>query len=117
MKRTLACSFAVAAAVAGAPALADTSLAGDISVDTARIQSATTRADVRAGIGRIAETEWTRQSANPFENTGYTRAAARTDYLKSRDAVSVMTGEDSGSFYLKQSPTGNDTRAMGAGPR
>ena len=117
MTRALACSFAVAAALAAAPALADGSLAGDISVDPMRIQSATSRADVRAGIGRIGDTEWLRQRANPFDDTGYTRAAARAEYLKSRNEVSVMTGEDSGSAYLKRSPAGGDTRAMGASPR
>lgn len=116
MTRLLAFSVAAAAAIA-APAFADTSLAGDISIDTATFHSSTTRADVRAGIGRTSETEWTRQRANPFEDTGYTRAAARADYMKSRDEISQMTGEDSGSAHLKQDAAAAATRAMGGSPR
>lgn len=116
MKRVIALSFA-AAALAGTPALADMSLAGDISLDTTPIQSSTTRAEVRASIGRMADTEWARQRANPFEATGYTRQAARADYLKYRSEIGMMTGEDSGSHYLKQGAASTGTRAMGAGPR
>jgi hypothetical protein len=118
MTRLLALSLAAAAAIA-APAIADTSLAGDISVAPATTQtSTTTRADVRSQIGRVGETEWMRQRANPFEDNGYTRAEARGEYLKFRAETSPMTGEDSGSVYLQQrAAAASSARAMGAGPR
>ncbi|HWI84282.1 hypothetical protein [Ramlibacter sp.] len=116
MTRLIALTLAAAAAIA-APALADTSLAGDISIDTTKMQSSTSRADVRADVAKATVTEWTRQRANAFENTGYTRAAARADYLRTRGENRMMTGEDSGSVYLSQGAFPVGTRAMGAGPR
>jgi hypothetical protein len=100
--------FAVAAfaALASAAARAD-----DITIDTTPFHSQLTRAEVQADLLQFKQ-----GGVNPW-STSYdplkyyqptlTRDQVRAEYLSSRNEVTAMNGEDSGSAYLTQMAASN----------
>ena len=106
-------AIAAVAALASAAARAD-----DITIDTTPFQSTRTRAEVLAELGQFKQS-----GVNPWSNrydqlarfqSGKSRADVQAEYRADRDRVAAMTGEDSGSFYLSQSPLASrDTTLAG----
>ncbi len=117
----LAAVAAAAATAAVAPIVprTATAAAGDITIDPAPFVSTVARAAVRAellqGSQFVRDTEWVQQAnaAVPFKSS-VTRAQAREQYQATRGEVDALTGEDSGSMYLKMSPPDHRTQVMGA---
>jgi hypothetical protein len=96
-------AVAAFAALASAAARAD-----DITVDTTPFQSTRSRADVQSELTQFRTSgvnPWSKQY-NPL--AGFTasrsRAQVQAEYLAERDRVAALTGEDSGSAYLSQTP-------------
>jgi hypothetical protein len=109
---TLAAALAVIA-IASRPAYAD-----DITIDQTPFVSTRTRADVRAELmGRSrGDNEWVRQYNQASQAaTGYTREQATADYKASRDYVSAVNGEDSGSAYFTRTAAGRSMNTNLAG--
>ena len=97
MNRTL---IAAIAFVAASSAFAESPLAGG---DT-QFTGSRSRADVQAELQQYKAAgvnPWS-QSYNPLRvfHSTKTRAQASAEYLQSRDEISALTGEDSGSAYL-----------------
>ena len=100
MNRYLVSSLlAIAAAAVTTNALAD-----DITIDPNPFVSTLSRAQVQAELKqfRAAGIDPWAQDYNPIAGFRGTesRAQVTADYLRSRDAVTAFTGEDSGSAYL-----------------
>ena len=99
MNRNIALSLVIASAAVAAPAFAD-----DPTVVNDPFVSSVSRASV------IAEMQQARQAGgNPWADdynpiaqfrSGRTRAEVTSEYMLSRDMVSALGGEDSGSAYL-----------------
>ncbi|WP_332815943.1 DUF4148 domain-containing protein [Ramlibacter sp.] len=106
MNRTIA--LALATAVAAGSALAD-----DITIDTTPFQSTATRAQVQADLASYKQAgvnPWstTYQPLRSFQSSK-SRAEVSNEYVASRDRVTAMTREDSGSAWLArngQRPSG-----------
>ena len=98
MNRKLALAFVIASTAAA------TAFAEDATMVNEQFVSTATRADV------IAELQQYRQSGvNPWADeynpvlqmrSERTRADVTSEYLRSRDTVGALNGEDSGSVYL-----------------
>jgi len=130
MNRKLASGLSFAAIVAAAAAAAvlapRPAIADDITVETTPFVSTRTRADVQAELFRQPElvsratTEWALQinEASSFKSAT-TPQQLRQEYTASRRQVHALSGEDSGSSYLKMTPPlpGESTRMMGAPAR
>lgn len=119
IKSALAVS-AVAAAAIGAAMLSPRSAwaAGDITVDPAPFVGAATRADVRRALFKgppllRGDALW---DEPPRASSQLTSAAARDEYKVARDLVRGMTGEDSGSAYMKAHPQPRSPTAVMGGP-
>ena len=122
MNRNLAAAaslaaVAVAAAAAAALILPRTAAAaGDITVDTAPFVSGASRADVRGDVKQGTQPlrgdtdSYPPQALQP--RSGLTPAQVRSEYKSARDQVEALTGEDSGSQYLRSHP-GNAAAVMG----
>jgi hypothetical protein len=108
MNRTI-----VSALVLSAAALAGNAFADDITIAPAFVPSGITRAQVQAELQQYKQAgvnPWS-TSYNPLRgfNSAQTRSQVTADYLRSRNEVAALNGEDSGSFYLAHAHTG--TRA------
>jgi hypothetical protein len=97
-------AVAAFAALASAAARAD-----DITIDNTPFQSSRTRAEVQAELAHFRSS-----GVNPWSmqynqlagfNSGNTRAQVQAEYLAERNQVAAMSGEDSGSAYLRQHGT------------
>jgi hypothetical protein len=99
MKRSVAASLLALAAVASGAAFAD-----DITVETQAFVPSLSRADVQAQLQqyRAAGVNPWSTSYNPLKqfSSSRTRADVVADYVRSRDEVAALNGEDSGSSYL-----------------
>jgi len=95
MNRKLALAI-VAASFAAGNAFAD-----DITVDTTPFTSTKSRAEVQAELGLRGPNVWSTQY-NPLATFkgSLTRAQVQAEYIKARDEVAALNGEDSGSAYL-----------------
>jgi len=123
MNRNLAAAASLAAvAVAAAAAAAalivprTAAAAGDITLDTAPFVSGASRADVRGEARQGTQPlrgdtdSYPPQALQP--RSGLTPAQVRSEYKSSRDQVEALTGEDSGSQYLRSHPA-NPAAVMG----
>ena len=129
MDRNLASAIAFAStatlAVLLATAAPGSAYADDITIDTAPSPVAVPRAEGpskvfnRAAPTRVDANEWTMQSNQPLVlKSASTRGQAQSEYKASRDHVSALLGEDSGSAYFIKSPQGaNGTATMGGPSR
>jgi hypothetical protein len=93
-------AVACAAAITSGPAYAETP-----TIDSTPFVSTRTRAEVQAELMSQPElmrtTEWSMQHNRvPQVASGYTREQARAQYKASREEVSALNAEDSGSSYL-----------------
>lgn len=122
MKRNTAASFAFAttvAAAAVAAALVSTSAYGETpTIDNTPFVSSKTRAEVIADLKTpfIGGYPWS-SSYNMFSRSGtLTTEQVRGAYKMSREEVSALTAEDSGSAYLAGMPLKVKTTATMGGP-
>lgn len=101
MNRTLALSLCIACGAAG------TAFADDITVDPTPFVSTATRAQVREELRQFQKSgvnPWADDYSQMAQFHGTkTRAEVTADYMASRDMVSAMGSEDSGSAYLTRS--------------
>jgi hypothetical protein len=125
MNRNLASTFALTAALAAVSIAPSITRADDITIDPTPFVSRRTRAEVIAELlrpselRRIGSSEWAVQyNPVPRVKSTYTSEQARAEYRASRDFVSAMNSEDSGSAYFIKSgmPAGN-ANVMGAPAR
>ena len=130
MNRNIASALAMgtvtaAAAVAVVAIASNNAYADDITIDKTPFVSTRSRAEVRdelmsqAQLVRAGATEWSMQSNHlPQGNSAYTSEQAKAEYKVSRQYVSALTGEDSGSaFFIKSAaPLGAHTAATMGGP-
>lgn len=111
MNRNLASALAIGTTAAAALALAavasGNAYADDITIDTTPFVSAKTRAEVQAELLaqpqllRASANEWSLQYAEvPQIKSTYTREQAKAEFKVSRDLVSALNSEDSGSAYF-----------------
>ena len=87
-------------------AFAGSALADDITIDPHQFVSTKTRAEVQAELAAFQASgvdPWsmTYEPLQSFRSTA-SRGDVVADYLRSRDQVHELTGEDSGSAYLAQ---------------
>jgi hypothetical protein len=125
MNRNVASTFALTAALAAVSIAPSITRADDITIDPTPFVSRRSRAEViaelmrRSELRRIGSSEWSMQyNPVPRVQSTYTSEQARAEYRASRDFVSAMNGEDSGSAYFMKSgmPAGN-ANVMGAPAR
>ena len=108
MNRNIASALVLAAVAAAGNAFAD-----DITLETTPFVSSRSRAEAQAQLAQFKRSgvnPWS-TSYNPlrsFQSTS-TRAQVVGEYLDSRNQVSAMTGEDSGSAYLARARPVQDT--------
>ena len=127
MTRNFASALTIGATAAAALAVAaiasGNAYADDITIDTTPFVSTKSRAEVQAELLgqperlRASASEWSRQYNDvPQIKSTYTSEQARAEYKVSRELVSALTGEDSGSAYfmIKGRPLPQGTTAMGA---
>jgi hypothetical protein len=109
MNRHFVLTFAstAAAVFCAAVMVSGKAYADDITIDTTPFASTRTRAEVKAELTaqpqfvRDGGSEWAMQHNEPMRlASGYTRQQALADYKASREEVSALTAEDSGSSYL-----------------
>lgn len=85
--------------------------ADEVTLDTTPFVSSATRAQVQADLQqfRAAGVNTLADDYNPLRQFrgAKTRAEVTAEFLRSRNVVAAMTGEDSGSFYLSQRKQGN----------
>ena len=128
MTRNLASALAVAIGIAAAAAAATiasgTAHAEDITVDSTPFASSRSRADVRAellgqpALARSAASEWSMQSNQlPVVKSSYTSDQVKAEYKSSRDDVSALNAEDSGSSYFLKRSIRPDATSMGGPAR
>lgn len=113
----------VAAALAVTAIASGKAFADDITIDDTPFVSTRTRAEVRNELLRPADresaftTEWTlQQDPAPVIKSSYTSQQARAEFKTSRQIVSALNGEDSGSaYFMKRSfgPRANAGATMG----
>ena len=125
MNRNLASTLAIASTAAAALAFAamasSNAYADDITIDNTPFISTRTRAEVRADVMgqseqlRMASSELTMQQAAPA-SSDYTRAQAKADFLASRNEVSALNSEDSGSSYLARLPRRSTDMILAGSP-
>lgn len=96
-------SIAVAAFTLGYTGIA---VADDITIDPVPFVPSASRAEVRADLEAFKKSgvnPWSIRY-DPIRNfrSGKTRAEVTAEYIRERDAVAAMNGEDSGSRYLAE---------------
>jgi hypothetical protein len=65
-------------------------------------------------LARAASEEWTSQyNQVPELKSADTSEQVQSQYKMSRDEVSALSGEDSGSVYIKRMPARNTNAVMG----
>jgi hypothetical protein len=94
----------IAFALVLAAAAAGNAFADDITIESTPFQSTLTTAQVQAELAQYKKAgvnPWA-QSYNPLKEvrSQVSSAQVTAEYIRSRDAVAAMTGEDSGSSYL-----------------
>ncbi|HEY5928942.1 MAG TPA: hypothetical protein VIU02_01395 [Burkholderiales bacterium] len=92
--------------VAGALGYSGSTLADDITIDPFPFVPSASRAEVRSELDAFKKSgvnPW-KMSYNPLRTfrSSTTRAEATAEYIRERDAVAAMNGEDSGSRYLAE---------------
>ena len=127
MQRNLATALAIGAdlvAIAAAAAMVPgTAYADDITIDTTPFTSTKTRAEVQAElmdrslVAGSGASDWAMQYNQPQVKSAYTSEQAKAEYKVSRQYVSAVTGEDSGSAYFIKQPVQNHTTTMGGPAR
>ena len=112
MNRNIASALATgttiaAAALAAAAITAGNAYADDITIDKTAFVSTRTRAEVQAELLSqpqlltAAASEWSlQQDPSPHAKSAFTSEQAKAEYKVSRQYVSALTGEDSGSAYF-----------------
>ena len=120
MNRILIAAFVAATAAAAGQAFADTTLAGDISIDPHPFVGTRTRADVQAelaGFRASGVNPWA-DEYNPVAQFHSTRTPdeVKAEFMQSRNEVSAMNGEDSGSAYLASRQPQGPVRVMAGDP-
>jgi hypothetical protein len=110
MNRNIASALATATTIAAAALAAVAITAGnayadDITIDNTPFVSTRTRAEVQAelpnpGLMRAASSEWSMQQDSPHAKSTFASEQAKAEYKVSRQYVSALTGEDSGSAYF-----------------
>jgi hypothetical protein len=115
MNRHLASAYSLVAtafAAASVAAIASgNAYAESPTVDNTPFVSTRSRAEVQAelmsqrGLLSASGSEWVRQRNQPTQVTSaLTRAEAKSQYIASRQEVSALTSEDSGSSYFATQP-------------
>ena len=118
---TLAITSTAAAALAFAAMASGNAYADDITVDNTPFISTKTRAEVRAEVMgqseqlRMASSELSMQQG-ALPTSEYTRAQAKADFITSRNEVSALNSEDSGSSYLARLPRRNASIILAGSP-
>lgn len=116
MNRHFALSLVVAAAAAAGNAFAD-----DITVDTTPFVSSRSRAEVQAELSQFKKAGVNPWSISYNQLRGFesrqTRQQVVGEYLAARGRVTAMTGEDSGSAYLKSHAVQSGTTLAGQAQR
>lgn len=109
-------AIACVAAIASSNAYAETP-----TIDKTPFVSTRTRAEVQAELMsqpellRAAASEWSMQhNQAPQLKSAYSREQAKSQYKASRDEVSALTSEDSGSSYFARQPIRMNTSTMGS---
>jgi len=133
MNRNLAAGLSLATVVAAAAAAAAALIlprnafagditAGDISIDPTPFVGTRTKAEVRDELLKGPrqfrhDTDWGEQQSGgaPYKS-GLSRRDVRADYEATRDQVQALTGEDSGSNYLKMHPLPGQPASTMGGP-
>ena len=120
MNRNLASALAFATTTAAAVVLSvigsGNARADDVSMDTSRFVSSTSRADVRSGV--LGQTDLLRASSSEFQRTpvmqksDYTSRQAKSDYIAERAAVYATNAEDSGAAYYARQVRSPKAAAM-----
>jgi hypothetical protein len=121
MNRKTLIAVVLASAASIGNAVAGTSLAGDISVESNPFASDRTRAEVQAELAEHKKSgvnPWS-TSYNPlrsFESTK-TRAEVTAEVLEGRDRIAAFTREDSGSAYLTRNGAPAQAQQLAGQPR
>jgi hypothetical protein len=117
MNRNIASALATgttiaAAALAAVAITAGNAYADDITIDPTPFVSTRSRAEVRAELldqpelTRTAASEWAMQQDSPHAKSTYTSEQAKAEYKVSRQFVSALNSEDSGSaYFMKRAPS------------
>jgi hypothetical protein len=126
LESALAVGISFAAAFVAVAAISSTNAhADDITIDKTPFVSSRSRAEVQAELmGQpqlvtAAASEWSMQFKQaPQLKSAYTSEQAKAEYKVSRQYVSALTGEDSGSAYFIKSavPLGASAAATMGGP-
>ena len=128
MNRNIASALATgttiaAAALAAVAITAGNAYADDITIDKTPFVSTRTRAEVQAELlnqpelVRAAASEWSMQQDSPHAKSTFTSEQAKAEYKVSRQYVSALTGEDSGSaYFIKRTVSPRATGATMGGP-
>ena len=124
MNRNLASALAFATTAAAAVVLSmvasGSARADDISMDTSRFVSSTSRAEVRSEV--LGKSDTLRANASEFQRspvmqkTDYTSRQARADYIAARAAVNAANAEDSGAAYYARQVRGPRAAAIMGAP-
>lgn len=129
MDRNLASSLALAStailAVVLAAAAPGDALADDITIDNTPFASTRSRTEVQSELFsqaaqvKASAGEWALQSNHvPALKSASTKEQVRAEYKASREYVSALLAEDSGSAYFMKAPRGaNGTATMGGPSR
>jgi hypothetical protein len=120
----LAAAVGIAAAAAAATIASGTAHAEDITIDKIPFVSNRSRAEVEAellsrpALARSGGSEWSMQfNQGSVVKSTLTSDQVQADYKSSRDYVSALTGEDSGSSYFLKQPVAPNATSMGAPAR
>lgn len=112
-KSIIAIAFA---SVLGGHAVAGTSLAGDISIESQPFAGAQARAVVQAELAQYKQSGVNPWSISYNQLHGFQSANSRdqvtAEFIASRDRVAAFTREDSGSAYLARSDARRDVQLI-----
>ena len=118
----LAFATTAAAAVVLSVIASSNARADEISMDTSRFVSSTSRADVRSGV--LGQSATLRANSSEYQRTpvlqksDYTSKQAKSDYIADRAAVNAMNAEDSGAaYYARQVRSPRAAAILGAPAR
>jgi hypothetical protein len=113
---SLAFAGTVAAAALAAGILSSNAYADDITIDNTPFVGSMTRAQVSAElkVPYVGGYPWAGKYDMFQTKSAATTEQVQSGYKMSRDEVSALTGEDSGSAYFKRTPARNASAVMGA---